>query len=109
MDLAVGVIIGGIVKSLTDNLIMPVVGAIFGGFDFSNYFFPLSSAVHAQTLAAARGEGAVFAVVNRAALQSARTVSMFGRKLNRKASAGCTRQQVRARSSNQVFFVTETW
>ncbi|HWT57036.1 MAG TPA: large conductance mechanosensitive channel protein MscL [Rhizobium sp.] len=65
MDLAVGVIIGGafggIVKSLVDDLIMPIVGAIFGGFDFSNYFLPLSSAVNAQTLAAARAQGAVFA------------------------------------------------
>ncbi len=65
MDLAVGVIIGGafggIVKSLVDDLIMPIVGAIFGGFDFSNYFLPLSSAVNAQSLAAAREQGAVFA------------------------------------------------
>ena len=42
MDLAVGVIIGGafglIVTSLVDDIIMPIVGAIFGGFDFSNYF-----------------------------------------------------------------------
>ena len=65
MDLAVGVIIGGafggIVKSLVDDIIMPIVGAIFGGFDFSNYFIPLSSAVNAQSLAAARAQGAVFA------------------------------------------------
>ncbi|WP_064711694.1 large conductance mechanosensitive channel protein MscL [Rhizobium bangladeshense] len=65
MDLAVGVIIGGafggIVKSLVDDIIMPVVGAVFGGFDFSNYFLPLSSAVNAPTLAAARAQGAVFA------------------------------------------------
>jgi len=68
MDLAVGVIIGGafggIVKSLVDDIIMPVVGAIFGGFDFSNYFFGLSSAVNAPTLAAARAQGAVFAYGN---------------------------------------------
>lgn len=42
MDLAVGVIIGAafgkIVDSLVRDIIMPVVGAIFGGFDFSNYF-----------------------------------------------------------------------
>ena len=42
MDLAVGVIIGGafatITKSLTDDLIMPVVGYICGGADFSGYF-----------------------------------------------------------------------
>lgn len=65
MDLAVGVIIGGafglIVSSLVDDIIMPVVGAIFGGFDFSNYFLPLSSEVTASTLAAAREQGAVFA------------------------------------------------
>ncbi len=68
MDLAVGVIIGGafglIVKSLTDDVIMPVVGAVFGGFDFSNYFIPLSSAVTASTLEAAREQGAVLAYGN---------------------------------------------
>lgn len=46
MDLAVAVIIGGafatIVKSLTDEIIMPVIGALFGGADFSNYFILLS-------------------------------------------------------------------
>ena len=46
MDLAVAVIIGAafgaIVKSLTDEIIMPVVGAIFGGADFSRYFVLLS-------------------------------------------------------------------
>jgi large conductance mechanosensitive channel len=45
LDLAVAVIIGAafatITKSLTDDLIMPVVGAIFGGLDFANYFTPL--------------------------------------------------------------------
>lgn len=65
MDLAVGVIIGGafggIVKSLTDDVIMPIVGAIFGGFDFTNYFLPLASGVDAPTLDAAREQGAVLA------------------------------------------------
>ena len=68
MDLAVGVIIGGafglIVSSLVDDVIMPVVGAIFGGFDFSNYFIPLASGVTAETLAAAREQGAVLAYGN---------------------------------------------
>lgn len=45
LDLAVAVIIGAafnnIVKSLTDDLIMPVVGAIFGGLDFTSYFVRL--------------------------------------------------------------------
>lgn len=42
IDLAVAVIIGGafalITASLTEDIIMPIVGAIFGGVDFSNYF-----------------------------------------------------------------------
>ena len=46
MDLAVGVIIGGafgkIVGSMVDDIIMPVVGKIFGGFDFSNLYVPLN-------------------------------------------------------------------
>ena len=45
MDLAVAVIIGAafgaIVTSLTDEIIMPMVGAIFGGANFSNYFWLL--------------------------------------------------------------------
>jgi len=65
MDLAVGVIIGAafskIVDSVVNDLIMPIVGAIFGGFDFSNYFLPLRSSVTATSLAAARDQGAVFA------------------------------------------------
>ncbi|MCV0396025.1 MAG: large conductance mechanosensitive channel protein MscL [Rhizobiaceae bacterium] len=65
MDLAVGIIIGGafalIVSSLVDDLIMPIVGAIFGGLDFSNYFLALSSNVSASSLEAAREQGAVLA------------------------------------------------
>ena len=42
LDLAVAVIIGAafatITASLTDDIIMPVVGAIFGGLDFANHF-----------------------------------------------------------------------
>ncbi|WP_426267527.1 large conductance mechanosensitive channel protein MscL [Sphingomonas sp. LHG3443-2] len=45
LGLAVAVIIGAafatIVTSLTDDIIMPVVGSIFGGFDFSSYFLRL--------------------------------------------------------------------
>ena len=42
LDLAVAVIIGAafatITTSLTEDIIMPVVGALFGGLDFSSYF-----------------------------------------------------------------------
>ncbi len=47
VDLAVGVIIGAafakIVDSMVKDLIMPIVGKIFGGLDFSNYFIALSN------------------------------------------------------------------
>lgn len=63
MDLAVGVIIGAafgaIVKSLTDEIIMPAVGAIFGNIDFSDRYIVLSGDVAPGTpLAAAREAGA---------------------------------------------------
>ena len=47
LDLAVAVIIGGafgkIVASLTDDLVMPLIGAIFGGADFSSHYLLLGS------------------------------------------------------------------
>lgn len=64
MDLAVGVIIGGafgkIVDSLVGDVIMPIVGRIFGGLDFSNYFIALSGQT-ATNLADAKKAGAVLA------------------------------------------------
>ena len=46
MDMAVGVIIGGafqaIIKSLVDDVIMPVIGVATGGMDFSNLFIALT-------------------------------------------------------------------
>ena len=47
LDLAVAVIIGAafatITTSLTEDMIMPLVGTIFGGLDFSNYFTRLGT------------------------------------------------------------------
>ncbi len=47
LDLAVGVMIGGafatITKSLTEDLLMPIVGWIFGGVDFSGKFMLLGA------------------------------------------------------------------
>jgi len=46
VDMAVGIIIGvafgKIVDSVVKDLIMPIVGKIFGGLDFSNYYIALS-------------------------------------------------------------------
>jgi large conductance mechanosensitive channel len=65
VDLAIGVIIGAafsaIVNSLVGDVIMPIIGAITGGVDFSNYFLPLSSKVTATTLVEAKKQGAVLA------------------------------------------------
>lgn len=63
MDLAVGVIIGAafgaIVKSLTDEIIMPIVGALVGNIDFSNVYIVLSGdVIEGAPLAAARQAGA---------------------------------------------------
>jgi large conductance mechanosensitive channel len=63
IDLAVGVIIGAafgaIVKSLTDEIIMPVIGALVGSIDFSDRYIVLSGEVAPGTpLAAAREAGA---------------------------------------------------
>lgn len=65
VDLAVGVIIGAafgkIVESLVADIFMPIVGAVIGGLDFSNYFIGLSSAVNAPALVEAKKQGAVLA------------------------------------------------
>jgi large conductance mechanosensitive channel len=65
VDLAVGVIIGAafgkIVESLVGDIFMPVLGAITGGLDFSNYFIGLSGKVTADTLVEAKKQGAVLA------------------------------------------------
>jgi large conductance mechanosensitive channel len=65
VDLAIGVIIGaafsGIVNSVVGDVIMPIIGAVTGGIDFSNYFLPLSAKVTATTLAEAKKQGAVLA------------------------------------------------
>ena len=47
LDLAVAVVVGAafgrIVTSLTDDILMPVIGRIFGGLDFSGYFFRMGA------------------------------------------------------------------
>jgi large conductance mechanosensitive channel len=61
IDLAVGVIIGAafgtIVKSLVDDIVMPPIGLLVGGLDFSNLFVSLSGE-HYASLAAAKAAGA---------------------------------------------------
>lgn len=65
VDLAVGIVIGAafgaIVNSLVGDVVMPMLGAVTGGLDFSNYFTPLSKAVTASNLVDAKKQGAVLA------------------------------------------------
>ena len=66
VDLAVAVIIGAafgkIIASLVEDIIMPVVGKLTGGIDFSNLYLPLSDKVTTGlALAEARKHGAVLA------------------------------------------------
>ncbi|MEO0368475.1 MAG: large conductance mechanosensitive channel protein MscL [Pseudomonadota bacterium] len=66
VDMAVGIVIGAafstIVKSLVDDVIMPVVGVLTGGVDFANLFLRISGGeegVVYSTLAAAQEAGVV--------------------------------------------------
>jgi large conductance mechanosensitive channel len=61
LDLAVGIIIGAafttIVTSLVNDIIMPPIGVLMGGVDFSNYFVSLTSAASPVSLEAAKAAG----------------------------------------------------
>ena len=61
LDMAVGIIIGAafttIVKSLVSDIIMPPLGVLMGGVDFSNYFIALTTGDAPATLAAAQAAG----------------------------------------------------
>ncbi|ONG44640.1 mechanosensitive ion channel protein MscL [Pseudoroseomonas deserti] len=66
VDLAVGIVIGaaftGIVNSLVQDLINPVIGLLIGGVDFSNVFVVLSGERGASLEATRQGGAAVLAV-----------------------------------------------
>jgi large conductance mechanosensitive channel len=63
IDLAVGVVVGaaftGIVNSLVKDVIMPPIGLLLGGIDFSNFFVVLKGHPGLATLKAAQDAGAV--------------------------------------------------
>lgn len=68
IDLAVGVIIGAafskIVDSLVQDIIMPPIGKLIGGLDFTNYYLPLNGQDPSLALAEAKKLGAVLAYGN---------------------------------------------
>src|ERR1700687_3483131 len=67
VDLAIGFVIGaaftGLVQSMVADIIMPIIGVITGGVDFSNHYVQLAGAPQA-TLAEARKAGATLAYGN---------------------------------------------
>ena len=105
MDMAVGIIIGAaftaIVKSMVDDLINPIIGAIFGGVDFTNMFVVLGDGEYA-TLEAAREAGAsafaygafVTAVIN--FLIIAFVVFMLVRYVNKVKEAAAKKEEAPA-------------
>jgi large conductance mechanosensitive channel len=68
VDLAVGVIIGAafgkIVDSLVADIVMPIVGKLFGGLDFSSYYLGLNGQASGLSLLEAKKAGAVLAYGN---------------------------------------------
>ena len=68
VDLAIGVIIGGafggLVNSIVADLLMPIIGLITGGIDFTNLYVQLSGTPVASDLEAARKAGATIAYGN---------------------------------------------
>lgn len=61
VDMAVGIIIGGafgtVVKSLVDDIFMPVIGFFTGGVDFSDKSLPLGAVPDGKTVAKAAEDG----------------------------------------------------
>jgi large conductance mechanosensitive channel len=109
-DLAVGVIIGAafgaIVTSLVGDIFMPIIGAVTGGLDFSNYFIALSSKVTADSLVEAKKQGAVlawgsfltilinFAIVAWVLFMLVNVIQKFRAKEEAKPAAAPPRQEV---------------
>ena len=68
VDLAIGVIIGGafggLVNSIVADLLMPIIGVITGGIDFTNLYVQLAGTPVANNLEEARKAGATLAYGN---------------------------------------------
>jgi len=68
IDMAVAFVMGAAFTKLStafiEDLVMPLIGKVSGGMDYTNKFFPLSEAVTATNLVEAKKQGAVFAYGN---------------------------------------------
>lgn len=113
VDMAVGIIIGGafgtIVKSLVDDVLMPPIGLLLGGIDFSNFFLVLKQGAKAAApyaaLADAKAAGAVtvnyglflnavisFLIVALAVFMLVRSINALRRKEEAPPAAPTTKQ-----------------
>ncbi len=113
VDMAVGIIIGGafgtIVKSLVDDVLMPPIGLLLGGIDFSNFFATLKAGAKAAppyaALADAKAAGAVtinygvfmnavisFLIVAFAVFMLVRSINALRRKEEAPAAAPTTKE-----------------
>jgi large conductance mechanosensitive channel len=113
VDMAVGIIIGGafgtIVKSLVDDVLMPPIGLLLGGIDFSEFFITLKQGVKAAgpyaALADAKAAGAVtmnyglfanalvsFLIVAFAVFMLVRSINMLRRQEKAPAPAPTSRE-----------------
>jgi len=68
IDLAVGVVIGGaftaIINSLVNDLLMPIIGLLFGGIDFSDLRYVITPATEETAEAAIRYGSFIQSIVN---------------------------------------------
>lgn len=116
VDLAVGIIIGAaftaIVTSLVEDIIMPPIGFVMGGIDFSNYFINLSGGDY-RSLAEAQAAGAatinygkfINAVIN--FLIVAFAVFMLVRAVNRVRRQQAAAPEVPPAPTRQELLLTE--
>lgn len=122
IDLAVGMVVGtafsGIVKSLVDDVIMPPIGLLIGGVDFSNLFIPLKNGANVPadgyaSLEAAKAAGAVtlniglFINTVISFLIVASAIFMVVKLINKMKKAPATVEEAPAEPSEEVLLLRE--
>ncbi|HYT48200.1 MAG TPA: large-conductance mechanosensitive channel protein MscL [Burkholderiales bacterium] len=95
LDLAVAVIIGGafgkIVSSLVEDMVMPAVGVLIGGFDFKNLFLQVGAAKigYGKFIQS----GVDFLIIAAAIFLAVKLINRFRQKAEEKAPASPPRQE----------------
>lgn len=106
VDLAIGVIIGGafggLVNSVVADLMMPIIGVVTGGIDFSNLYVQLAGTPVENDLVAAKKAGATLAYGNFVTLLINFVIVAFVLFLVVKAMNRLKRKQVEAPKAEAV-------